>query len=100
MEMRGVVRHDRLDPADAIAAVELYDHLPTLDFSRDIVEGQEANLQVLAVPPCGWSDLGTPKRVAETLRRFLPHNIPQHAVDAIAHLNLASQHARMTATEY
>jgi mannose-1-phosphate guanylyltransferase len=101
MEMRGVVQHDRLDPTDAIAAVDLYDRLPTLDFSRDIVEGQEANLQVLTVPPCGWSDLGTPKRVAETLRRIPPHHMPQQeAMDAIAHLNLASQHASMSAAEY
>jgi mannose-1-phosphate guanylyltransferase len=48
---------------------ELYDTLPTIDFSRDIVAGQEADLRVLPVRPCGWSDLGTPKRVSEALRR-------------------------------
>ncbi len=100
MEMRGVVQHDRLDPTDAIAAVDLYDRLPTLDFSREIVEGQEANLQVLTVPPCGWSDLGTPKRVAETLRRFPRDGLPLYdSVNAFANLNLASQHARVYASE-
>jgi mannose-1-phosphate guanylyltransferase len=48
---------------------ELYDSLPSLDFSRDVLPGRESLLRVLPVPECGWSDLGTPKRVAETLAR-------------------------------
>lgn len=99
LKMRGVVQHDRLDPMDGIAMASLYDRLPTLDFSRDIIEGREASLQVLAVPPCGWSDLGTLKRVAETLRRIPPDNLPLHdSVNAMAHLSLASQHARIHAS--
>ncbi len=100
MEMRGVVQHDRLDLNDAIAVVDLYARLPTLDFSRDIVKGHEASLQVLTVPPCGWSDLGTPKRVAETLRRIPHDDLPLYdPVNSIAHLNLASQHARVHASD-
>ena len=41
-----------------------------LDFSRDVLEGQESRLRVLTVPACGWSDLGTPRRVADTLSRI------------------------------
>ena len=48
---------------------ELYERLPNLDFSRDVLEGAEDTLRVLAVPGCGWSDLGTPQRVAECVRR-------------------------------
>jgi mannose-1-phosphate guanylyltransferase len=48
---------------------ELYEQLPNLDFSRDVLEGAEDTLRVLAVPGCGWSDLGTPQRVAECVRR-------------------------------
>ncbi|HYM34740.1 MAG TPA: hypothetical protein VET48_05040, partial [Steroidobacteraceae bacterium] len=100
MEMRGVVRHDRFNPANALATVDLYDRLPTLDFSRDIIAGQEAKLHVLAVPRCGWSDLGTPKRVAETLRRIPRDHLSQsESADAVAHLNLASQHARLHASQ-
>ncbi len=40
----------------------------TLDFSRDVLEGAEAHLRVLLAPPCGWSDLGTPGRIAACLR--------------------------------
>jgi mannose-1-phosphate guanylyltransferase len=47
----------------------LYDHLPTLDFSRDVLQGLEDELRVLVVPPCGWVDLGTPERVAATVKR-------------------------------
>lgn len=51
------------------AVAELYRTLPTLDFSRDVAEGRESSLSVVQVPPCGWSDLGTPERVAKALRR-------------------------------
>ena len=50
----------------------LYRELPQLDFSREIVQGAEDRLRVVASAPCGWTDLGTPKRVIETLRRQRP----------------------------
>ena len=46
---------------------ELYDEIPSHDFSRAVLERCAGSLAVLAVPPCGWSDLGTPSR----LERFL-----------------------------
>jgi mannose-1-phosphate guanylyltransferase len=49
---------------------ELYQSLPDLDFSRDILEGNEAKLRVLTVPRCGWSDLGTLDRIALMVRHF------------------------------
>jgi mannose-1-phosphate guanylyltransferase len=51
-----------------LAAV--YEHVPSLDFSRDVLETSLRYLTVAAVPPCGWSDLGTPRRVAETFSRY------------------------------
>ena len=69
-------RHSTLVDAMATAVTlgraalgELYERLPSLDFSRDVLEGAEGALRVLAVPECGWSDLGTPQRVAECARR-------------------------------
>jgi mannose-1-phosphate guanylyltransferase len=47
----------------------LYAHLPTIDFSKHILQGQEDRLRVVAVPSCGWSDLGTPRRVMSVLQR-------------------------------
>ena len=93
--MEAALAQERAHPnAGTLAA--LYEHLPSIDFSRDIVAGQEAVLRVLAVPPCGWSDLGTPQRVEEALRRgpqCAPRTSPPCAGGAW--LSLAAQHHRL-----
>ena len=62
-------RGDETDPTARVAA--LYEELPTLDFSRDVLElADPRQLRVLAVRGCGWSDLGTPERVGQTLARL------------------------------
>jgi mannose-1-phosphate guanylyltransferase len=76
------------------AIVDMYERFPTLDFSRDLLEHCAGALRVVKVPPCGWSDLGTPKRVAETLRRLNPVQQERRGV-SLAHINLALQHALM-----
>lgn len=48
----------------------LYPKLPTVDFSRDLLEGAAGSLSVLPVAPCGWTDLGTPCRVGACLEKF------------------------------
>jgi mannose-1-phosphate guanylyltransferase len=53
--------------ADDALVGELYEEIPSRDFSRDVLEGAVDRLAVFPVPPCGWSDLGTPSR----LGRFL-----------------------------
>ena len=83
---------------------ELYEELPAVDFSRAIMQGAETALRVVAAPACGWSDLGTPKRVAETLRQLAQEQlerIPARQrmsafVNAPAFINLAAQHARLS----
>jgi mannose-1-phosphate guanylyltransferase len=52
------------------ALEEFYATLEPVDFSRDVLEVQATRLQVIRVPPCGWTDLGTPQRVAATLREL------------------------------
>ncbi len=80
---------------DLLAAV--YRHLPTLDFSRHVLEPQAARLQVLGVPACGWNDLRTPKRVVDTLS-----NVPEEfrRLDTVllpsAALSLADQYERLS----
>jgi mannose-1-phosphate guanylyltransferase len=78
------------------AIVDMYERLPELDFSRDLLEGQESQLCVQRVPACGWSDLGTPRRVGETLRRLQPQQLDEQPtmVHSSAYMNLAAQHAR------
>ncbi len=82
----------RPDPA---SIEELYRTLAPLDFSRHILRGQEAHLRVLRVPPCGWTDLGTPRRVAVMLSRACPR--PAETFDGIhgsGALNLTAQYRR------
>jgi mannose-1-phosphate guanylyltransferase len=67
--MRAAWQLDTHALARCSAIADLYRTLPTLDFSHDVAEGRESSLSVVQVPPCGWSDLGTPERVAKTLRR-------------------------------
>ncbi|KVW93721.1 sugar phosphate nucleotidyltransferase [Thiobacillus denitrificans] len=54
------------DPANPSWALShLYQQISNIDFSRHILQFQVADLQVVPVPHCGWSDLGTPHRVTE-----------------------------------
>ena len=96
--MRAAVQSDLRAGTMGIATSELYAHLPTLDFSRDILPGEEPNLRVLPVPQCGWSDLGTPQRVAEVLRGMPAPRIAPPAEAVLGHWSLAAQHARQSAT--
>jgi len=41
--------------------------LPVLDFSQDLLQAQPWRLRALAAPECGWTDLGTPRRLAAWL---------------------------------
>jgi len=76
------------------ALLNLYERLPELDFSRDLLEGRAADLCVLRVPPCGWSDLGTPHRVGEIVKLLASDTL----ADRAGKLNLAAQHAHLMST--
>ncbi|MGA2187350.1 MAG: sugar phosphate nucleotidyltransferase [Steroidobacteraceae bacterium] len=81
--------------SDYHALKSLYRTLPSLDFCRDVLEGQEARLQVYPLPPCGWTDLGTPQRVARTVQRLPgPFDATGPISDAALGLDLAFQHWR------
>lgn len=95
-EMRAVVVSQRNAAQSAVHLIDLYERLPELDFSRHILEGQESHLSVVPVPHCGWTDLGTPKRVGEVLRKSIR---PHEAATTGAYLNLAVQHARLNTRE-
>jgi mannose-1-phosphate guanylyltransferase len=75
------------------ALVDLYMRLPMLDFSRDILQDKVSSLCVLRVPPCGWSDLGTPRRVGATLQRRNAQEV-EVTLGTSEHLNLAAQLAQ------
>jgi len=100
-DMQKAVGRDVEFPDKPDAAEVLYRTLPTLDFSRHLLEGDESVLRLLAVEHCGWSDLGTPTRVARTLERWPPEPAARYRLEsaggAPGFLNLARQHARLSA---
>jgi len=55
---------------DVDAVRQAYARLEISDFSRDVLERSADSLRVLPVPPCGWSDLGTPERLARCAARL------------------------------
>jgi mannose-1-phosphate guanylyltransferase len=95
--MQVAVKGDLHRRSDARATTQLYAALPTIDFSRDILPGQESRLRVLQVPRCGWSDLGTPKRVAEALDRTPRPAAAKQLHKVFGGLSLATQHELLIA---
>ena len=93
-QLTEAVYRDCHTPLDSLATDRLYPTLETLDFSRDILQGQESTLRVLKVADCGWSDLGTPERVAEALARHEARGTRAGAIPESDHLNLEAQHFR------
>ena len=86
----------------SVALTELYQRLSAVDFSRAVVQNASASLRVIRAPACGWNDLGTPRRVADSLRRLaaraaLAHGEsgPAHILDRPGLVNLAVQHERL-----
>jgi len=51
------------EPEGAPEVRRLYEALPSMDLSRDVLQRSTTFLSVVRVPPCGWSDLGTPERL-------------------------------------
>ncbi len=90
--MQAIVAKNPFTADLSCAAMDFYRDLPNLDFSRQILPGAESSLRVLQARRCGWSDLGTPKRLAETLRALSLYR--ENADEDLGALNLAVQHAR------
>ena len=68
--LRDIISSDADEATKRRNVAAVYERVPSLDFSRDVLEMSLRYLAVAAVPPCGWSDLGTPRRVAETFMRY------------------------------
>jgi len=56
---------------------DLFISLPTYDFSQSFLQQAPEQLRVMAVPPCGWSDVGTPKRIDEWIARSQECPLPE-----------------------
>jgi hypothetical protein len=77
----------------------LYERLPELDFSRDILQRSPSLLRVLSVPRCGWSDLGIPRRVGAAVAQGKVLHRVRVAVSpgAWGFVDLAARHLQMAA---
>jgi mannose-1-phosphate guanylyltransferase len=72
-----------------------YRDLRSVDFCRDVLQGNEAVLRVLPVPACGWTDLGTPNRVRAILQRLQETRVrPAPRPYVPTHLILSEQCSR------
>jgi mannose-1-phosphate guanylyltransferase len=52
-----------LDDPESRDLRHLYAEIPTVDFSRDILQTVPERLRVVRAPSCGWTDLGCPARL-------------------------------------
>jgi len=96
LAFRTLWRKARLAEQLAREVERVYETLPEIDFSRHVVEGADAPLRVVAVPRCGWSDLGTPQRVGAALAKLGGRRLSSKALEAsFQHFNLAEAHARL-----
>ena len=89
--MQSAIARDTDRVGDARAITEVYRQLPLIDFSRHVLPGAKGLLRVMKVDRCGWSDIGTPARLLETLRG-LPRDTRTDSVNSdIVPLNLSMQ---------
>jgi len=67
MLLKSIVEYwrDTRQPSAELSA--LYARHPRVDFARDVLQNHPQSLQLLALPRCGWSAVGTPARLAQTL---------------------------------
>jgi len=96
-KMHFAVAEDLRSSTNALAATIVYRDLPNIDFSSQILQGTETKLRLIKASRCGWSDLGTPKRLGETLRKC-PHadEASRDSINSVfAPMNLSAQHARL-----
>jgi mannose-1-phosphate guanylyltransferase len=96
-EMRRIVAAPLERSSKQRALHALYENLPAVDFSRDIIQARPDRLQVLTVPPCGWTDLGTPDRVAVVVDRLRPTPAQDEPLHTRGFLDLAARQAQMSA---
>jgi mannose-1-phosphate guanylyltransferase len=73
--------------AEARSLTDFYRSLPSADLSRDVLTKSTASLAVARVPPCGWSDLGSPARLHAYQSRqpriaHVPAGTPTPSTDA------------------
>jgi mannose-1-phosphate guanylyltransferase len=98
LDLKSIVEYwrDIRHPSAELAC--LYARHPCVDFSWDVLQKRPDSLQLLEVPPCGWSDVGTPSRLAKTLWSLKPRNTGANVASTtrtfslMRALNLVNEH--------
>jgi mannose-1-phosphate guanylyltransferase len=72
MGLQGIVEQWSDSRIPSAELCSLYAQHPALDFSYDVLQKCPRRLQFLTIPPCGWSDIGTPARLSQALRTVRP----------------------------
>ena len=80
---------------------KIYEQLDSADLSGDVFAGSEGSLAVLRVPSCGWTDLGTPERVARALESEAIRAAARALKPSVrpTHVNLSSASQNATSTQ-
>ena len=86
-EMRAAIGSPLLSYRSQLALTRLYADMPTLDFARDVLARHPDILKLQQVPPCGWSDLGTPTRISAAIQNTRG-SISQHQPSSARYLDL------------
>jgi mannose-1-phosphate guanylyltransferase len=68
-QLRDYMARQRSGNVSAAELARQFAALPTLDFSEQIIDPAPRDFDVLRLAPCGWSDLGTPARLARVVQR-------------------------------
>lgn len=101
-QMTNALARDSRRDEVTTALEELYDHLPVVDFSRDVMQGAESALCVSTAAACGWAGPrhtaargSDPAALAACVRPLYP---PEEALAAPAFVDLAASCARLSTT--
>jgi mannose-1-phosphate guanylyltransferase len=68
----GLLAEPGSEPWSPWVLTSLHERVDSQDFSRDVLERCIGRLRLLRVPSCGWTDMGTPERVARVRARVTP----------------------------
>lgn len=67
VDMRDILQSQAEASAADPALQGFYKDLLPIDFSRTVLQQSQEALRLVTAPACGWTDLGTPNRVAKVL---------------------------------
>lgn len=84
--------------AERYVVKQLYEDMETADFSRDVLQKTDG-LRFVRLPPCGWSDWGTPGRVMRSLRGTGEHAVLVERLRAKARARLSSKGRRLATVD-